>query len=152
MSSGSLGNSTESFKVEAEKRDATTLVPFIQECIRPGTVIYSDEWRAYSQLHTLGYKHRTVNRSRDLVDPITGVHTQGVKSMWSQTKHMMRKERVMATSNKLLDTYLQEFLWRKKFDTDGEDTFIILQNNSPNLILSVDVYLCCHAVSMFIYI
>ena len=40
----------------------------IQDYIRPGTVIYSDEWRAYSQLNTLGYEHRTVNHSKNFVD------------------------------------------------------------------------------------
>ena len=47
-----------------------------------------------------------MNHSRNLVDPMTGVHTQGVESMWSQTKRMMRKEGVMATTNKLFDSYL----------------------------------------------
>ena len=89
---GTERGSMESFMVEVEKRDAATLVPIIQEYIRPGTIMYSDELRAYSQVHTLGYEHRTVNHSRNFVDPITGAHTQGVVSMWSQTKRMIRKE------------------------------------------------------------
>ena len=28
-------------------RDSTTLVPIIQECIAPGSEIWSDEWAAY---------------------------------------------------------------------------------------------------------
>ena len=30
-----------------DKRDRATLVPIIQECIAPGTEIWSDEWAAY---------------------------------------------------------------------------------------------------------
>jgi hypothetical protein len=29
------------------KRDATTLPPIIQKVVRPGSIVYSDEWRAY---------------------------------------------------------------------------------------------------------
>ena len=30
-----------------DKRDRTTLVPIIKECIAPGSEIWSDEWAAY---------------------------------------------------------------------------------------------------------
>ena len=36
----------------------------------------------------------------------------------------------MATTNKLIASYLQEFPWRKKFDHNEEDTFITLLQNS----------------------
>ena len=35
---------------EAEKRDAATLIPIIEEYIQPGSTIYSDQWKAYSSL------------------------------------------------------------------------------------------------------
>ena len=66
----------QSFLVEVEKRDAATLLPIISQYIRPGSVVYSDEWRAYSQLGGQGYDHHTVNHSRNFVDPSTGAHTQ----------------------------------------------------------------------------
>ena len=70
-----------SFMVEVDKRDAAMLLPIIQRYIRPGSVVYSDEWRAYSQLQHNGYDHRAVNRSRNFIDPATGAHTQGIESM-----------------------------------------------------------------------
>ena len=70
-----------SFLVEVEKRDAATLVPLIQQCIWPGSVIFSDEWQAYSSLQSLGYTHHTVNHSQNFVDPNTGAHTQTVERM-----------------------------------------------------------------------
>ena len=58
--------------------------------------------------------HQTVNHSLNFVDPATGVHTQGIESTWSQVKRMMRREGVMATSPDLFQSYLSEFLWRRK--------------------------------------
>ena len=67
----------ECFLVEVEHRDAATLLPLIQQYIRPGSVVYSDEWSAYNQLATVaGCNHQTVNHSLHFVDPNTGAHTQ----------------------------------------------------------------------------
>ena len=78
----------ESFLVEVEKRDAATLIPIIEEYIQPGSIIYSDQWKAYSSLGSASssYSHGVVNHSRHFVDPSTGVHTQQVESMWAQVK------------------------------------------------------------------
>ena len=104
-----------------EKRDAATLVPLIQQYVRPGSVIFSDEWRAYSSLQSLGYTHHTVNHSQNFVDPNTGAHTQTVERIWGGVKAMMRKQRSM--NSLMFETYLQEAMWRKKFDTPFCDSF-----------------------------
>ena len=107
--------------MEVEKRDAATLVPLIQQYIEPGSVIFLDEWWAYSSLQSLGYTHHTVNHSQNFVDPNTGAHTQTVERMWGGVKAMMRKQRSM--NSLLFETYLQEAMWRKKFDTPFCDAF-----------------------------
>ena len=111
----------ESFLVEVTKRDAATLLTIIRRFIKPGSDIYSDEWRAYSRLQRIGYGHNTVNHSVNFVDPATGAHTQTVESMWSAWKRMMREEKTMHSS--LFDTYLPEFMWRRKFDSFHSDSF-----------------------------
>ena len=55
---------TKLFMVVVEDRSADTLIPIIQRFIRPGTLIISDEWHAYSTLSSLGYQHQTVNHSQ----------------------------------------------------------------------------------------
>ena len=104
----------DSFLVEVAHRDAATLFPIITQYVQLGTVIYSDEWSAYNQLATTtGNVHLMVNHSLHFVDPQTGAHTQGVKSMWSSCKRMMREERTM--HSKLFNTYLPECMWWRKF-------------------------------------
>ena len=113
-----------SFLVEVEKRDAKTLIPIIKKYIRPNSIIYSDEWRAYSGIQSIpgcNYTHRTVNHSQNFVDPMTGSHTQSVESMWSSCKRMLRKTQTM--HSQLFHTYLPEFMWRKCFDGPHQDAF-----------------------------
>lgn len=110
----------ECFLVEVEHRDATTLLPLIQQHIRPGSVVFSDEWAAYRRItQTTGMTHQTVNNSIRFVDPATEAHTQGVESMQSCCKRLLREERSMHSN--LFETYLPEFMWRRRFG--GPDTF-----------------------------
>ena len=121
---GTERGSGNAFMVEVQARDAQTLLPIIRQHIRPGTRIYSDEWRAYRAIQARPgrqYGHTTVNHSRHFVDPATGAHTQNVEGMWSTCKRMMRSLNVM--HSRLLDTYLQEFMWRRQFDQGGTSAF-----------------------------
>lgn len=63
-----------------QTRDAATLLGIIQGHVAPGTVIHSDQWRAYSQVASLPQvaSHHTVNHSIQFVNPATGVHTQHI--------------------------------------------------------------------------
>ncbi|XP_019862099.1 PREDICTED: uncharacterized protein LOC109590640 [Amphimedon queenslandica] len=111
------------FMVAVADRSAATLLPIIYKYVRPGSTIISDQWRAYSSLSSVssGFTHLTVNHSLNFIDPFSGAHTQTIEGTWSQVKRMMRGIGVMNTSNDLFQTYLQEFLWRKKFS--GQDPF-----------------------------
>ena len=82
---------TKSFMVVVPDRTAATLLPIIQQYIHPGTLIISDEWRAYCQIPSLGYTHQTVNHSVNFVDPATGAHTNSVEGYSSCVKRQLRK-------------------------------------------------------------
>lgn len=101
------------FLVCVEQRNADTLLPIIQERILPGTTIVSDLWAAYNTISHLGYDHLTVNHSINFVDPITFANTQRVENMWMRAKR--RNKRECGTSSVLLESYLQEFMWREKY-------------------------------------
>ena len=77
-----------------------------EDIITTKEMIYSDEWRAYSQLGNLGYTHYTVNHSQNFVDPTTGAHTQTIERLWGSCKSMMRKQKSMHSN--LFDTYVAE--------------------------------------------
>ena len=92
------------------KRDAATTLPIIQKVVRPGSIVYSDEWRAYRQIQPkLGLQHETVHHSVNFVDPSTGVHTQSIESYWAKYKFKVMKG---VRSDALL-SYLYERMWRQ---------------------------------------
>ncbi len=72
--------------IMVDRRDAATLIPIIQEYVRPGSIIHSDGWLAYQVLVQLGYDHQIVKHAENFIDPITSVHTNGVESFWSRAK------------------------------------------------------------------
>ena len=69
------------FLVPVPRRDATKLLPIVQQWVLPGTTIHLDMWQAYTQLGNMGYPHGTVNHSLNFVDPVTGVTTNHVEAM-----------------------------------------------------------------------
>ena len=57
------------------RRDEGTLIPIVNEFVRPGTTVHSDGWAAYNHLGEHGYTYRVVVNEENFVDPITGAHT-----------------------------------------------------------------------------
>ena len=72
------------------RRGAATLLPIINRHIRPGSIVWSDEWRAYRRVQQLALvtQHQTINHSIQFVDLVTGVHTQNVESYWTREIQM----------------------------------------------------------------
>ena len=106
-----------------QKRDAPTLLPIIQAHIAPGSVVHSDQWRAYSQVSSLPgiAAHNTVNHSINFVEPVTGVHTQHVESYWNRVKVKLKGMRGCHAHQ--VPSYLDEFMWRERHATTGEIAF-----------------------------
>ena len=97
------------------QRNAATLLPIILAHTQPGTIIHSDQWRAYNQVNTLPNvaSHSTVNHSIEFVDPVTGTHTQNVESYWNRVK--IRFKEMKGCHESQLPSYLDEFMWRERF-------------------------------------
>ena len=96
-----------------ERRDAATLLPIIGEVVKPGSIIHSDEWRAYKKIpENLGFEHKTVNHSIWFVDKKTNVHTQTIEAYWSKQKRHLRA--MKGCKRHVLEDYLQELMFRER--------------------------------------
>ena len=107
-----------------DDRKADTLIPIIERVVRKGSIIHSDQWAAYRQLHNHpDYTYQAVNHSENFVDPETGVHTQAIESYWSKAKLKFKK--MKGVSSEQLPSYLDERMWRDRF---GMTTATAYQN------------------------
>ena len=101
------------FMVPVPDRTANTLLPIIEKHIEKGSIIYSDCWRAYSQLSQMGYQHKTVNHSANFKDPESGCHTNFIEQEWQKAKHMSHMPN-FGLKEAHLSSYLCVFPWKKK--------------------------------------
>ena len=93
-----------------DNRSASTLLPIVQRICRNGTIIISDQWKAYNKIEKLGFHHLTVNHSLNFVDPITVAHTQSIESYWAKVKYRIKiKKGVLGDK---MDLYLNEWMWK----------------------------------------
>ena len=103
-------------------RRAQTLIPIIERVVRHGSIIHSDQWAAYRQLSAnVNYTYATVNHSVNFVDPVTGVHTQAIKSYWAKAKNKFKAMKGVATPQ--LAEYLDERMWRDRYAPDATAAF-----------------------------
>lgn len=104
-------------------RDAATLLPLIQQHVRPGTTVWSDEWRAYRRVQSLPAvgQHQSVNHSVNFVDPVSGVHTQHIESYWNRVKTKFK--RMKGVHEEMLSSYMDEFMYRERHGTSPSATF-----------------------------
>ena len=87
-----------------------TLQPIIQENVKAGSHVHTDELRSYKGLDKAGYKHRTVNhRAGEYVSG--GSHVNGIEGFWSRVKFSIRGTHVHV-SRQHLWKYVKEFEYR----------------------------------------
>ncbi|XP_029648038.1 uncharacterized protein LOC115222079 [Octopus sinensis] len=93
------------FLVAVEDQTADSLLGIIQERILPGTTVISDLWRSYDTRNQPGYRHLSVDRSINFVDPVT---------LWKHRSN--RNEGEDRTARSLLpSSRLIEYMWRYEF-------------------------------------
>lgn len=102
-------------------RSAATLLPIIANVVAPQSIIHSDSWRAYANVARLGYQHGMVNHRIEFVNRVTGVHTNNVERYWASVKQKIK--RVSGSSEALLPSYLDEFMWRERNGRNHKDAF-----------------------------
>jgi transposase-like protein len=98
------------FLVPIEKRDINGIDKIIQKYVKKGTTLYTDLWKGYNNLKNIGYKHKTVNHSKNFKDPVTGVHTNTIEGTWNALKQSIIPRN---RNKKDILLYLREYQWRK---------------------------------------
>ena len=115
---------------------AAVLLPIIHQHVRPGSIMWSDEWAAYRRVQQLPpvTQHQTVNHSIEFVNPTTGVHTQNLESYWNRVKTKFK--RMKGVQESMLSSYLDEFMWRERHGRTGSTA---LQNLCRDIALAYPV-------------
>ena len=97
--------------VVPDRRSATLLPLIMQSVKRPGT-IHTDEHKAYGGLGTMGYRHATVNHSREqYVCGKTGATVNAIEGFWAQLKRGINGTHIHVSARHL-PKYLGEFEYR----------------------------------------
>jgi transposase-like protein len=60
-----------------------TLRPAVEQAVKPGSTVYTDQWRGYTGLEGR-YDHETINHLESYVEG--RVHTNGIENFWSLLK------------------------------------------------------------------
>ncbi|XP_071963955.1 uncharacterized protein [Antedon mediterranea] len=96
-----------------EDREATTLLPIIEDKTQDGTVIHSDKWTTYRRDSTL----HGIADNRHFVNPVGEVYTkQIVESYWNKAKSKFKA--MKGVKREWLNEYLDEFMWREEYGKD----------------------------------
>lgn len=131
-----LGMKERSGKVKAMVVPNTkidTIQPLVENNVKPGVTVYTDEWWAYSNLQSK-FDHKRVNHgAKEYVNQMA--HTNGIENFWSHLKrgidgiyHWVSKEH--------LQVYVNEYSLRfnTRTSTTSERFNLILGNVSGRLL------------------
>jgi hypothetical protein len=115
---GANGGTGLTYMETVRTRDARKLLRIIYKHCRPGTIIYSDLWKAYKNIPKLdkSFVHYTVNHSLHFVEPGTQIHTNGIECIWGLAKSKLRKQNGIRRG--LVESYVNVFLWKHNCKID----------------------------------
>lgn len=88
-------------------REAPTLLPLIEGATKPGSLYYTDDWRAYASLAMRG-DHVVVRKEKG--QPKGKEHANGIEGFWSYAKTWLYPYR--GVPRRYFPLYLKEIEWR----------------------------------------
>ena len=122
------------------KRTRRALIPMILANVEPGSVLYTDGWRAYRRLNEYGYQHHWVNHDLYYCDPSDpSINTNMIEGLWAQIKRWLPR----AGSYNLTE-YLDLFQWFYQQKLNGKNPFwrlleLIAESNSHEAVNDAQV-------------
>ena len=107
------------FAEVVEKRDEQTLLSVLKKYVLTQSIVYSDGWRAYSNLGAHGYIHDFVNHSQNFLKPLdNNVHTQTIERKWRSLKESIPT----SSHGRSRNDHLIEFLYKSMYHNKKEWT------------------------------
>ena len=85
-----------------------TLLPIIEEKVKPDSIVYTDTFRSYNALDVSDFHHMRINHSELFADKQN--HINGIENFWNQAKRHMRKFNGIKQDN--FYWFLKECEWR----------------------------------------
>ena len=115
------------FAITVPDRTKETLIKELQKHVLPDTIIYSDCWKAYSDIDQYFKDHKQVNHSTNFVDPVTKCNTQRIERLWRDLKKIIKKYEGVPTD--AINRYVGEYIWRRnEIKNKGIDPFYAILN------------------------
>jgi len=115
--------------VPLEARSRDNILPVINEIVEKGTIIHTDEFRAYNVLPAYGYEHHNVSHSK-YQWRYGDVHTNSIEGYWGNLKKSIYSTYTFV-SRKHLQKYLDEFSFRYSY-RNNENIFNEILKNITN--------------------
>ena len=113
-----------------EDVSSVTLMESILRNVEKGSMVYSDKFKAYNELSSLGYTHKRIDHSKYFANG--HIHTNGIEGFWSYVKNGLAKYH--GVSKKELPLYLKEQEFR--FNNRGKDLFSLMVTHCCDLVPS----------------
>jgi transposase len=113
---------------------ASVIAPLAQSYILPGSMVFTDEYKAYNGLGKKGYTHRRI-KHHARVDGDGDVHTQTIDGFFGLFKTGVRGAH-HAVSHKWLQGYLNEWTWRYNRRESETPMFTDLLNEATSRIVT----------------
>lgn len=126
------------FAFAVENRSAPALLAVMQRFIRPGSIIYTDCWKGYTDVifEEMGMFHDTVNHTYNWVDPITGVHTNTIEGTWSAMK--WHGTPIRQRTRELVQANLFAFIWKRKNAGNEWEEFLVAMRDMDYVLIAGD--------------
>ncbi|XP_067140597.1 poly [ADP-ribose] polymerase 2-like isoform X2 [Centruroides vittatus] len=100
------------FICQFNERSETALNWVVDKYVNSGSIIITDGWKGYNHADEgINNEHRTVNHSKDFVNPKTGHHTQNIEQLWGYLKN--KKHPPKHYTNDISDSYMYLFMYKK---------------------------------------
>ena len=110
------------FAREVENRNAETITKIIETYVLPGSIIFTDCWKAYiAACEKLNYQHFTVNHSENYKNPIDGTHTNTIEGNNNAIKINIKPQNRV---RKNINEHLWFFIWKRQNKNNVWDGFL----------------------------